>query len=172
MRLEHLIHGDDSVQQHVASEREKAALLAVSPLARKAIEKEVVPQLDESVSSAKAVDELAEETKKEIEAAFKSKTEIYTRLIQYKSIDQSDSQFLDDLLHVMDEWATKTKKTLEEGAPAEPGEVKVKVEVESDINVKTEAGKDTEVEVDVENSGGDKLPISVADIFDLGDVRL
>jgi len=169
MRLEQLIQGDDSVQQHVASEREKAALVAVSPMARKAIEKEVLPQLDAHVTSSESVDELGEQTKKDIEAAFKGKTEIYTRLIQYKSIDQSDAQFLDDLIHVMDEWVAKSKKILDEGKPADPGEVKVKVE--SDINVKTETGDNTEVEVK-DTSSGEKLPISVADIFDLGDVRL
>lgn len=170
MRLEQLIQGDDSVQQHVASEREKAALVAVSPMARKAIEKEVVPQLEAHVTSVKSVDELGDQTKKDIEAAFKGKTEIYTRLIQYKSIDQSDTQFLDDLLYVMDEWVAKTKKVLDDGKPADPGEVKVKVEIESDLSVKTETGDNTEVKVK-DTSSGEKLPISVADIFDLGDVR-
>jgi len=171
MRLEQFIQGDDSVQQHVASEREKAALLAVSPMARKAIEMEVLPQLNEAVTSVDAIDELAKTTKEEIEAAFKGKTEIYTRLIGYKSIDQSDDQFLDDLLHVMDEWATKGKNLLEDGPPAQPGEVKVKIEVESEVNVKTEAGKETDIEVK-DTSSGETLPISVADIFELGDVRL
>ena len=174
MRLEQLIKGDDSVLQHVASERKEAALLAVSPMARKAIEKEVLPQLEESVTSVKAVAELTETTKKEIEAAFKGKTEIYTRLIQYKSIDQSDAQFLDDLLHVMDEWERKTTKILKEGPAAAPGEIQVKVEVDSDINVKNETGDKVEAEVSESSTSTvtDALPISVADIFDLGDVRL
>jgi len=171
MRLEQLIQGDDSVQQHVASEREKHALEAVSPMARRAIEKEVLPQLDDSVTSAKDIEELAKSTKDDIEAAFKAKSEIYTRLIQYKSIDQSDDQFLDDLMHVMDEWAEKTQKVLEEGKPTDPGEVKVKVEVESDINVKTEGGDNVEVEFSGK-SDEEKLPISMADIFDVGDLRL
>jgi len=182
MRLEQFIQGDDSVQQHIASER-AALLVAVSPMARKAIEKEILPQIEEMVTSVEVVGELCEEIKKDIQTAFKGKTEIYTRLIQYKSIDQSDDQFLDDLIHVMDEWATKTKNVLQGDGPAEPGEVKVKIEVESDINVRTETDgaaqvsvKDSEPvkeEIEVKDtSSGEKLPISVADIFVLGDVRL
>jgi len=123
MRLEQLIRGDDSLQQHLASERDKNALLiAVSPLARKAIEKEILPQLNEAVVDVKVVGELCETTKQDIETAFKNKSEIYTRLIQYKSIDQSDIQFLKDLLYVMDEWSRKTRRLLEE-APIQSGEV-------------------------------------------------
>jgi len=171
MRLEQFIQGGDSVQQHVASEREKTALLAVSPLARKAIEQEVLPQLDAAVTSVGVIDDLGKTTKEGIEAAFKGKTEIYTRLIQYKSIDQSDEQFLDDLLHVMDEWVTKSKNLLDDGPPAAPHEMKVKIEVESEVNVKTETGKGVEIEVK-DTSSGEELPISVADTFELGDIRL
>jgi len=174
MRLEQLIQGDDSVQQHVASEREKATLLAVSPMARKAIEREVLPQLEAHVTSAKAAEELAEDAKKDIEAAFKSKSEIYTRLIGYKSIDQSDDQYLKDLLYVMDEWAERTKKMVD-GVSDGGGQVTFKVEIESDVNVKSKDVKvdGVETEVTVKDTAVDEsLPISITDIFDIGDVRL
>lgn len=184
MRLEELIKGDDTVQRLVASERKQALLVAVSPLARKAIEKEVLPQLEEHVTSVEAVDELAEQTKKDIEESFDGKTQVYTRLIQYKSIDQSDTQFKDDLIHVMDEWARKTHQILEDGPPAKPGEVKVKIEVESDVTVKAESevtvktDSDDQVKTDTteiqlqDTSSEETLPISMADIFEPGDIRL
>jgi hypothetical protein len=170
MRLEQLIQGDDSVQQHVASEREKVALVAVSPMARKAIKQEILPQIEESVLSVEGAEELCEETKRAIEAAFSFKNEIYTRLIQYKTIDQSDDQFCDDLLVVMDEWLRGTKATLRdtdektEAAPAKQ-EVEVTVKVE---HAPTES--DEVVLQDTEK--GPKVEVDPAALFDLGDVRL
>jgi hypothetical protein len=167
VQLGPLIEGNDSVQQHVASEREKQALVAVSPMARRAIQQEIIPQLDESVLSADGVDELGSSAKRSIEAAFSYKNELYTRLIQYKTIDQSDTQFLDDLLIVMDEWVRNTKAVLEAGddkadaAPAaETQQVEVKVKVEGDaVQVK-------------DTSSDEEVPLTVAEIFDLADVRL
>ena len=105
MRLDQLITGNDTVQKHVASDREKQALLVVSPKARAAVHKEILPQLEEGVTSAKVAEELCESTKEQLDQSFKSKDEVYTRLILYKSIDQSDDQYLRDLKIVMDEWA-------------------------------------------------------------------
>lgn len=161
MRLGPLIEGNDTVLKHVASEREKNALVMVSPMAREAIKKEILPQLEESITSVNAIDELAEQTKDAIEVGFQQKSPVYTRLIGYKSIDQSDTQFLQDLLHVMDEWGRKTKETLSQGGKDGPEEVKVKVQVDTEVKVQTE-GEDDNVSVDV------KLPQNVT-LEDQGD---
>lgn len=168
MRLDPLIEGDDSVQRHVASEREKQALLAVSPMARRAIQREILPQIEESVISEDSVDDLGDSTKRSIEAAFSFKNELYTRLIQYKGIDQSDDQFLEDLLLVMDEWVRGAKARFKEEADAasEAEETKEKREVE--IKVKIE----TDTEQGLEGREPEEVPISVADVFDLADVRV
>ena len=171
MRLEQLIEGNDSVQQHVASERQKNALVAVSPMARRAIKQEILPQIEESVLSVDSVDDLGNSTKRSIEAAFSYKNEIYTRLINYKGIDQSDDQFLEDLLVVMDEWMRNTKALLqagdddEEGAPAaEKQQVEVTVKVETDPEPDAVQVKDT--------TSDEEIPQNVVEIFDLSDVRL
>jgi len=173
MRLEQFIQGDDSVQQHVASERERTALLAVSPMARKAIKAEILPQIEESVLSVGGAEDLCEETKRAIEAAFSFKNEIYTRLVQYKTIDQSDEQFCDDLLIVMDEWLRGTKATLrdtDDKAEAEAAPAKQEVEV----TVKVEhapLSEDADIVLqDTEKSP--KIEVDPAAVFELGDVRL
>jgi len=170
MRLEQLIEGNDVVQQHVASEREKTALVAVSPMARRAIRQEIVPQIEESVISVESVDELGDDAKRSIEAAFSFKNVLYTRLIGYKSIDQSDGQFLDDLLIVMDEWMRSTKATLADDDDDEAGEDDKKAPEPQTVEVKvTVESEPTQVK---DTSSDEEVPLAVADIFDLGDVRL
>ena len=129
MRLEHFISGNDQLQRHLAAERAKEALIVVSPFARDAVEKEILPQLEESVTSVSACEELGASTKSAIADAFKSKTPAYTRLITYKSIDQSDGQFLEDLLRVMDEWETKTKGTLRNDS-SESNQIDIKIHLD------------------------------------------
>lgn len=176
MRLEELIKGNDEVQQHVASEREKKALVAVSPMARKAIRQEILPQIEESVISVESAEDLCDSTKRSIEAAFSFKNEIYNRLIQYKTIDQSDTQFLDDLLLVMDEWLRGTKTRLadndaEEGAESsETATAPEKQQVEVTVKVETE-DSDKAIQVKDEE-GGPKIEIDPSDLFDLQDVRM
>jgi hypothetical protein len=169
VRLEQLIQGDDSVQQHVASEREKQGLLAVSPMARKAIKQEILPQIEESVISVEGAEDLCAETKQAIEAAFSYKNQLYTRLIQYKGIEQSDSQFCSDLLVVMDEWLRKTKATLED--KSESSSSSEKQEVEVTVKVESEPAEDKDVQLK-DTEGGPKLEIDPTALFDLGDVRL
>jgi len=170
MRLEQFIQGNDEVQQHVASEREKSALEAVSPMAREAIRKEILPQIEESVVSVDSAVDMCASTKRSIEAAFSYKNEIYTRLIQYKGIDQSDQQFLANLLIVMDEWLRGMKAQLEDTAEekaesaSETQQVEVTVKVESEPPQEDVVVKDTEA--------GPKIEIDPSEIFDLGDVRL
>lgn len=182
MHLEQLIRGDDSVQQHVASERQKQGLVAVSSMARRAIKQEILPQIEESVISADSAEELCQETKRAIEAAFSYKNDIYTRLIQYKSIDQSDTQFLEDLLLCMDEWLRQTKATIESKSSQkspESGkqEVEVTVKLDSD-GVKPEENPEPETqEVKLKNvtlrntEDGPKLEPDPNELFDLGNVR-
>ena len=170
MRLEQFIQGNDEVQQHVASEREKNALLAVSPLARKAIKQEILPQIEESVISFEVAEDLCNSTKRSIEAAFSFKNEIYIRLVQYKSIEQGDTQFLDDLLIVMDEWLRGMKAQLDNGdEKAEGGSEKQEVEVT--VKVEHEPAQDASVTLQ-DPERGPKIEIDPSEIFDLADVRL
>lgn len=172
MRLDQLIKGNDEVQQHVASEREKQALVAVSPLARKAIKQEILPQITESVMSVESAEDLCNSTKRSIEAAFSFKNQIYTRLIQYKSIDQSDTQFLEDLLIVMDEWLRNTKATLDDGdAKTEDEPEKQEVEVTVKVEHEPAPAKDETITVK-DPEIGPKIEIDPAEVFELGDVRL
>lgn len=171
MRLGPLIEGNDAVQQHVAAEREKQALTAVSPMARRAIQQEILPQIEESVISADSAEELCNSTKRSIEAAFSYKNEIYTRLIQYKTIDQSDQQFLSDLLIVMDEWLRSTRAKIDagdavedEGGDDKGGKQEVEVTVKVEAEPEPVQLKDT--------SSGEQLEITPGDLFDLEDVRL
>ena len=132
MRLGTLITENSSVQEHAKSGQSKTALIALSPYARKAVQQEILPQLEESVLSESMVDELCEETKLAIQAAFSYKNPVYNRLIGYKTIDQSDEQFRDDLLVVMDEWSRATKRALNHAEPqtAEQQPVEVTVSVQ------------------------------------------
>jgi len=171
MRLEQLIQGNDEVQQHVASEREKQGLTAVSPMARQAIKQEILPQIEESVMSVESAEDLCSSTKRSIEAAFSYKNEIYTRLISYKGIDQSDQQFLADLMIVMDEWFRGMKAKLEDGEEKKP-EADEKQEVEVKVKVETEPSKAEGEVVLNDTEEGPKVEVDPSAIFDLGDVRL
>lgn len=193
MRLGPFISGNDSLQRLVATEREKLGLLVVSPMARLAIEKEVLPQLEDLISDEVDIDELRDATKDEIKTGFNGKSQVYNRLISYKSIDQSDSQFLEDMLHVMDEWAEKTKRVLDDGDGDRDGkqdEVKVKIHVDSEVAVKVDQGSLTNVEVEADppkTTSADGKPailtwrkaadcedvvLAAEDDLDLNDVRL
>ena len=170
MRLGPFIEGNDAVQQHVAAEREKQALTAVSPLARRAIKEEILPQIEESVISIDSAEELCSSTKRSIEAAFSYKNEIYTRLIQYKTIDQSDQQFLADLLIVMDEWLRGMKARMEVGdddaseATADTGKQEIEITVKVESEPEPVQLKDT--------SSGEEILVTPDDLFNLEDVRL
>jgi hypothetical protein len=173
MRLKQLITGNDEVQQHVASHREKQALVAVSPMARKAIKLEILPQIEESVLSVDIAEEMCVETKRAIEAAFSYKNQLYTRLVSHKGIEQGDSQYLADLLLVMDEWLRNMKASLEDGKKEDDVEAKSdseKQEVEVTVKVEQE---DTEGDLQIKDTeAGPKIEIDPAALFELGDVRL
>lgn len=177
MRLDQLIQGNDAVQQHVAAERRKEGLTAVSPMARRAIQQEILPQIEESVISVESAEDLCESTKRSIEAAFSYKNEIYTRLVSYKGIDQSDQQFLDDLLVVMDEWLRSTKAGLrddedEDDDKDDKDAVPEKQEVEVKVKVEAEEPEEPKEIVVRDTSSDEQVPLAIDDIFDLGDVRL
>lgn len=146
MRIDQLITGNDDVQRHVASDREKQALITVSPMARRAIKLEVLPQIEESVFSVDSAEEMCADTKRAIEAAFSYKNPLYTRLVSYKGIEQSDNQYLADLMVVMDEWLRATKAGLEEGAEEKDDEDEDETKAEA---APAGASKDQEVNVDV-----------------------
>lgn len=173
MKLDQLIQGNEVVQRHVAAERQKQALTAVSPMARRAIHLEILPQIEEGITSIDGAEEISKSTKQSIQEAFSFKNEIYTRLISYKSIDQSDQQFLDDLFIVMDEWLRSTKATLE-GEQPENRKVEEKPQAveKVEITLKVETNTpDTEIEF-LDTETGEKLPVSIEDIFDLQEMRL
>jgi len=83
--------------------------------ARKALQDEIFPQLEDGVTDLSSIDPLRDEAKETISQGFRAKNEVYTRLIMYKSIDQSDIQYLSDLIEAIDYWAIHLKKIL--GAP-------------------------------------------------------
>ena len=163
----------DQLQRLVASDREKAAFELIAPEAREAVKAEIVPQLEDQATSVDALDGLIVDTKAQITHAFKTKNPTHTRLIRYKSIDQSDAQYETDLLAVMDEWAKRTRETLDDGK--KPGdedkqEVKVKVEIDGADTVETS----TEVADNLSAKVPDTEDVAVTDAppFDLGDVRV
>jgi hypothetical protein len=163
----------DQLQRLVASEREKAAFALVAPQAREAIYAEIIPQIEELVTSIDVLDGLVEQAKGQIVEGFKSKNPTYTRLIRYKSIDQSDQQYETDILAAMGEWARTTRETLLAGK--EPGEqdkqeVTVKVEIEGADTVETSS----EVAENLSAKSPETEDAAVSDTppFDLDDVRL
>jgi len=169
MRLEQLITGNDEVQQHLASEREKQGLVAVSPKARQAIKLEILPQIEESVISAEAAEEMCEETKRAIEAAFSYKNQLYTRLVSHKGIEQGDGQFLVDLLVVMDEWLRHTRATLKDDSQEKVQTESKKQEVEVTVKVEQEPVKDVQLS---DSDRGPVIEVDPAALFELADVRL
>lgn len=177
MRLGPLISGNDSLQRLVAGGRE--ALLVVSPKARAAIRAEILPQVEDGIFSIESLDELLVSTKQAIDAAFSAKTPIYTRLVSYKSIDQSDSQFLEDLLYVMDEWARHQRSALETQKLERNQQSETPV-VPSGVNVNVNTG-DGSIHNEVSTVPGgvswrrateQENEVAQEDDFDLNDVRL
>jgi hypothetical protein len=189
MHLDEMLRGNDVVRRHLAAER-SAGGIVVSPMARRAISEEVLPQLEAGLVDVSAVDDIVRSAKTDIEEAFRGKTTTYTRLVSYKSIDQSDTQFLEDLLRVLDEWAAEMKTTLEDGDEAKSDEIKVKIHVDSEVAVKVDKGTMTNVEVEAappkttDQNGKPKtlswragaeaedIDITAADDFDLNDMRI
>jgi len=108
----------------------------------------------------------------EIESAFKNKNQVYTRLIRYKSIDQSDSQFEKDLIAAMGEWQRSTTETLASGEkPGEEPKQEVTVKVEIDGADKVQTTSETEVELrDTDTT--EEIKVVPESPFDLIDIRL
>lgn len=90
----------------------KATLSIISPNARKAVEDEIVPMLEEHITDAGMVSVMEEQALNLVTVAVSQKNESYTRLIRYKSIDQSDTQFFDDVKKSISEWANKMSSSL------------------------------------------------------------
>ena len=167
MRLEQLITGNDQVQQCVASEQSKEAVLAIAPAARRAVQLEILPQIEENVVSSAAAKELCEDTKKAVEAAFKTKDARYTRLITHKGIEQGDGQYMNDLLLVLDEWLRNTLQTHEEARKSTQDdniEVVVKLDPKDIIN-------ESEVQIKDVNRGP-QIKVDADTMLDLAKMRL
>lgn len=90
----------------------KATLSIISPNARKAVKNEIVPMLEEHITDAGMVSVMEEQALNLVTVAVTQKNESYTRLIRYKSIDQSDTQFFDDVKKSISEWANKISSSL------------------------------------------------------------
>ena len=97
----------------------RKAFQLVSPMARRAIQEEILPQIESMVSDENTLNELYDESRQMLVSGFKSKSEIYTRMIQYKSIDQSDEQFERDLLACLSQWHETQKKLFDETPESE-----------------------------------------------------
>ena len=171
MDLKSLIDGNDSMQRLVASERRKEALHLVAPEARDAIRQEIVPQIEELITGVDRLDELVTEIRNQIEAGFKTKDTTYTRLIRYKSIDQSDQQYERDLVESLGDWARNTRELLMDGK--EPGdedkqEVKVKVEIDGADAVETS----TPDNLSEKAQNTEDVEVALEPPFELNDVRL
>jgi hypothetical protein len=164
----------DQLQRLVAEGRAKQAEMhLIAPQAREAINTEIIPQVEETVTNMETLNAVTDSLVVEIETAFKNKNQVYTRLVRYKSIDQSDSQYAKDLVAVMGEWQRSTAKTLADGD--KPGdettkqEVTIKVEIDGADKVQTtsetEVGlRDTDTTEDIE--------VAPESPFDLIDIRL
>lgn len=79
----------------------RVAFRPISTDARRALARELVPSKPEGM----LVPQFVLEMTAQLRTALKDKDEWYTRLIRYKSIDQVDEAFFDDLIHVLGEWA-------------------------------------------------------------------
>jgi len=174
MRLGQLIDSNsgeggqhDQLQRLVAEGRAKQAEIhLIAPQARNAIRAEIIPQIEEAVTSMETLNAVTDTMVVEIESAFKNKNQVYTRLIRYKSIDQSDSQFEKDLIAAMGEWQHSTAQTLADGN--KPGENKQEVTLKVEIeNVPSPA----EVELrDTDTT--ETIEVAPESPFDLVDIRL
>jgi hypothetical protein len=164
MDLKSLIEGNSTVQVFVASERSKQALHLVSPEAREAVAQEIAPQIEELITSEATLDALEFDLLNQIQDGFKTKNPTYTRLLRYKSIDQSDLQFMDDLMKAFKEWSRQVRVLLSEGkTPQEDKtqEVKVKVKVEGADSVES-----------VSETPEEDLELGIESPFDLNEVRV
>jgi len=180
MRLGQLIDSNsgeggqhDQLQRLVANGRAKQAEIhLIAPQAREAIHAEIIPQIEEAVTSMETLNAVTDLMVVEIESAFKNKNQVYTRLIRYKSIDQSDSQFEKDLIAAMGEWQRSTTETLASGEkPGEEPKQEVTVKVEIDGADKVQTTSETEVELrDTDTT--EEIKVVPESPFDLIDIRL
>lgn len=98
----------------------------ISVDARRALRQEVVP----SKPAGMADDQFVLEMTEQLRAAVKDKDEWYTRLIRYKSIDQVDEAFFDDLIYVLGEWAQKQGVDALETPSQTPSQTPSAIEIE------------------------------------------
>jgi hypothetical protein len=112
----------DQLLRWVTASRKKEALELIAPEARHAVGVEVIPQLEDAITNVETLAGLVSTTKGELIHGFKSKNEVYTRLIQYKSIAQSDSQYEEDILAALDEWSEHTQKIIQEDVVPTPND--------------------------------------------------
>lgn len=98
----------------------RKAFTLVSPAARTAVEEELIPQLLPSVEDRESLIKAYQEGIAVVENGFKEKTEAYTRLISYKTLDQSDEQYRKDLLECLREWAKSQVKVFKDAPKPHP----------------------------------------------------
>jgi hypothetical protein len=108
MDLSAFLSSNDQLQQLLRNEKTGGVRL-VSPEARMALDRELIPQIEELVTDESVLDALLDDISNQIKESFSTKNITYNRLIKYKSIDQSDSQYAEDVLQAFSDWVEKTR---------------------------------------------------------------
>lgn len=87
---------------------------AVSAEARKALQKEILP----NYNPGSPVNSFVEQTATALREALEKKDTLYTRLVRWKAIDQTDASYIDDLVWLLHQWAGRVENHNPEPAPA------------------------------------------------------
>jgi len=101
----------------VLNEAPKSELVEIRPVsieARRAVEKEIWPNKPDEMS----VEEFVQEMSAILADTVQSKGDWYIRLIRYKTIDESDEAFFEDLIYVLKEQAQRDKQRVESAPDA------------------------------------------------------
>jgi len=88
----------------------KVGFISVAVEARRAFQEEILPGA-EHLDSAEGLNGFVNDVVLALEAARKSKDNLYIRLIRYKSIDQTDDRYFDDIQTVLHQWSEQWQPT-------------------------------------------------------------
>jgi len=105
------------LDETVLKEEPKGEVVEIRPVsieARRAIEKEIWPNKPEGMS----VEEFVQEMSAILADTVSSKGDWYIRLIRYKTIDESDEAFFENLIYVLKEQAQRDKQRVDSAPDA------------------------------------------------------
>lgn len=105
------------LDETVLREEPKGEVVEIRPVsieARRAVEKEILPNKPEGMG----LEEFAREMSAILADAASSKGDWYIRLIRYKAIDEADEAFFEDLDYVLKEKAQKAEKRVDSAPDA------------------------------------------------------